>query len=659
MPDSLKPLVWSICGSVGLFVGLMLALSNTYHIGRAAEAIYCVVPPDGPPGPFAVCDQVFSTIQQAVDTAVGGEEIWVATGVYTGVQTRNGVTQLVYLDKDVTIRGGYTTPFDTPPDSIANPTILDAQQQGRVIYVVTDTVATIAAVDVTGGDASGLGGVPNSSLGWGGGVFGINVTVTISHSFIYSNIAETMPDFFGSVAGFGGGVAFRNSHVTLLNNTIRHNTASREGQGVGGGVAMENSTFYLSHNWLLSNTALITTSHDVVVGFGGGLALGNSKGEFHNNRIAHNIATENGGGGWGGGVYVEQGFSPSERSDILFDANLIERNVSLVRPRTGVNSSLGEGGGILLYNAEWMSHTAVVTMVNNLIQYNTGALTAGFGLGGGLFAINRSDAFTLTFENNDVVGNVALAQGQGVFPGGLVGGLVVGGVSARLENNRFISNTAVISGSYGQAAALYVQAGQFTQRNDIVRGNVGNAGGGGGNSIIFDLTEALLTNVVIADNGDGDDSEAVYIGGSDVTLLQSTIARNRGDGALYVEDPAALVENRSSMVTVTNAVLVSHTVGLEVRDGNTAVMNGILWYNTPIAVSSGPGAIVTVTNQITGDPKFAADGYHITAGSAAIRMGVPAGVTLDIDGEGRPLLTPSLGVDEYWPYKQYLPFLHH
>jgi hypothetical protein len=65
-------------------------------------------------------------------------------------------------------------------------------------------------------------------------------------------------------------------------------------------------------------------------------------------------------------------------------------------------------------------------------------------------------------------------------------------------------------------------------------------------------------------------------------------------------------------------------------------------------------AVVTITGQVIGDPLFAADGYHITAGSAAIGRGVPTRLQVDIDNEGRPL-APALGADEYWAAKVYLP----
>jgi hypothetical protein len=52
---------------------------------------------------------------------------------------------------------------------------------------------------------------------------------------------------------------------------------------------------------------------------------------------------------------------------------------------------------------------------------------------------------------------------------------------------------------------------------------------------------------------------------------------------------------------------------------------------------------------------FATDGYHLTVGSVAIGRGVFSGVTTDIDGEGRPSTNPSLGADEFWPFKRYFP----
>jgi hypothetical protein len=63
-----------------------------------------------------------------------------------------------------------------------------------------------------------------------------------------------------------------------------------------------------------------------------------------------------------------------------------------------------------------------------------------------------------------------------------------------------------------------------------------------------------------------------------------------------------------------------------------------------------------VQNQFTGDPAFAAGGYHLTAVSTAIDAGLNAGVLTDVDGDPRPIgALPDLGADEAWPTSVFLP----
>lgn len=64
-----------------------------------------------------------------------------------------------------------------------------------------------------------------------------------------------------------------------------------------------------------------------------------------------------------------------------------------------------------------------------------------------------------------------------------------------------------------------------------------------------------------------------------------------------------------------------------------------------------------VTNELTGEPAFADDGYHLTEGSAAIDKGVNAGIASDIDGEARPQRAGfDFGADEL-PFEVYLPIV--
>jgi uncharacterized repeat protein (TIGR01451 family) len=87
-------------------------------------------------------------------------------------------------------------------------------------------------------------------------------------------------------------------------------------------------------------------------------------------------------------------------------------------------------------------------------------------------------------------------------------------------------------------------------------------------------------------------------------------------------------------------------VGITVARGNSAILNGVLWHGN--TVNTGGSGTITVSNAHTGNPAFAADGYHLTTSSAAIDQGVTAGVTSDIDGDPRPMgHGVDLGADEF------------
>jgi hypothetical protein len=122
----------------------------------------------------------------------------------------------------------------------------------------------------------------------------------------------------------------------------------------------------------------------------------------------------------------------------------------------------------------------------------------------------------------------------------------------------------------------------------------------------------------------------------------------QGDGsALYVTG-YQYFEPGPGLVALTSTILVSHSIGISVTGRYTFTGNGLLWFSTPITISRAAPAIVMMQNQYEGDPVFASDGYHLTAGSAAIDRGVDTGVLTDIDGQPRPQgVAPDLGADEY------------
>lgn len=115
--------------------------------------------------------------------------------MYTGVSARpvpsgypapppgNLITQVVYISRTVTVRGGYTTAngFAGPPDPLANPTTLDAGRQGRVLFISGDISPTIEGLRITGGNATGLRGQGSVNVHVGGGMYVYTATATISN----------------------------------------------------------------------------------------------------------------------------------------------------------------------------------------------------------------------------------------------------------------------------------------------------------------------------------------------------------------------------------------------------------------------------------------------------------------------------------------------
>ncbi len=465
-----------------------------------------------------------SSVQAAVDAAGDGDVIKVAGGTYTGVSARAGVTQMVYISKTVTVRGGYTPANWTVPDPSANPSLLDAQGQGRVFYVTGDPSAgpgqaisvTIAGLRITGGDAAGLGGDPWMKRDTGGGVYAVaQARVTLADNCVFGNSADN-----------GGGMGVFSTTVTLLDNQIYGNAATAS----GGGVYAVNAPEEHAHG--------ITVT---IVG----------------NRVFSNTAAR------GGGMYVEN------RAYTVDDCP--GSVVAVVADNQVFGNAAAQGGGVLLYNS------------------------------------------ATTFTGNTITTNTALYAGGGLYAGH---DLICAGGSDEFAGNTFAANTA----GYGGGLYLYLRGSTF--RNTVVIDNRADIAGGG-----------------------------MYPIGSTSHWLHSTIARNGGSGVWATWSFGTMIV--PTQVTLTNSIIVSQTVGVTMTGDRTApwsidtlVLDGVLWSGNGTNITA--TGLVTVTRAYTGDPVFAADGYHLAAGSAAIDRGACAGVGTDIDGEPRsPIAGCDLGADEF------------
>jgi parallel beta-helix repeat protein len=366
---------------ISLILGLGLTLALLWLLGDSTPSAHAVSPHYVASDCTGVPAPCHTSIQEAVDAAVPGDEILVASGVYTDVNVRprnditttGVVTQVVYISKTVTVRGGYNADFSTwDPDTYS--TTLDVQGQGRVVYITGDISPTIEGLRVTGGNATELGSVWNENTG--GGMYVITATTTISNNWVFSNTAE-----------HGGGLFLSSSAATLSANTVMSNTADYN----GGGLSMWYSDARLSENTLASNNC----SNN-----GGGLYLFRSDATLSRNTITGNTASD-----WGGGLCLQA-------SEAMLRDNIITANVSgnkggglrlLSSPAT-LNNNIVSGNTAYSGGGLNMSHSHA-TLNGNIVTANAAVY------GGGLL-LWMSDA---TIVNNFVADNQANAMGSGLY----------------------------------------------------------------------------------------------------------------------------------------------------------------------------------------------------------------------------------------------------
>lgn len=385
--------------TVSLVVGLALTLVLTLLIGQFTpvrgdpDVLY--VAPGGDCHGASPC---YASVQAAVDVADSGDEIRVAAGIYTGVSAREGVTQVVYVSQTVTIRGGYTTDNWTASDPDANLTTLDAEGQGRVLYLADDVTPTVEGLRITGGDASGLSG---GYWGWdcGGGVYVDHgsTAVQLNNNQVFSNAAY-----------LGGGICLYYGAATLRGNEIFLNTAA---EGSGGGLWLDRT-----EGVVLDSNAVFSNSAEQ----GGGAYLYSGSGAFlKGNVVESNVVDFN-----GAGLYVDS-------NDATLEDNIIRGNVVSVGGPNWWNG----GGGLQMRISD-------AVLVNNAVVDNESAAATGGGIkirGGSVHMLHN------TFARNSA------EDGSGIE---ILAEPNWGGCNLVLTNTILVSHTVGISVTGGNTVTV-------------------------------------------------------------------------------------------------------------------------------------------------------------------------------------------------------------
>ncbi|NOZ29077.1 MAG: hypothetical protein GXP39_13640 [Chloroflexi bacterium] len=296
-----------------------------------------------------------------------------------------------------------------------------------------------------------------------------------------------------------------------------------------------------------------------------------------------------------------------------------------------------KGKGRVLYVSGYIRLTVQDLHITGGDATGLGGDPWGNDAGGGIFV----HISTVTLRNLTIHDNQAY-RGGGVFLNSS------GGVySAHIEGCSILSNTA------DSGAGLYLLGGYDRLERNIIRANRATWGGGG---LFFNDSRAtLVNNVIIGNRAVSDEGAGAFVYSAFPHWLHTTLANNSGKSGVFVDNTG--FPSDSSQVVMTNTIISGHSAGIKLstRKANTVTLTATLWHGNATNWT-GPGAIVHTLDR-SGDPAFAADGYHLTRNSAAIDAGVDAGVTVDVDGGRRPRKGCDVGADEYPMHRMYAPVI--
>jgi len=379
--EALRAKRWAWVGILGVFLAAGVVHAGTvYYVDADATGL----------ANGTSWTDAFTHVQDALDAATGGDEVWVAEGAYEEhIVMKNGVGLYGGFDATETSRDqrdwaahhsiltGGGGPFPAPPI------------QGAVI-VIKDLAGPDTRVDgftITGGHGYHGGGIHivgsgpiithnlitnNRTDGAGAGIsiWGFKTTEPVAYPVATRN--TIVENYSVNDEGDGGGIAVINSAPEITWNIIARNEATRN----GGGIACWRTHMpHIANNYILANSASVPLdANDTPAESTGGGGIFASATDldgrpindaFSAPIIVSNVIAAN-GGNQGAGV-------------CLVDSTLVYLGVAKV-----LNNTIAANSGSGLY---WTNSSP--EMRNNIITGNTwGAEKGIIGTTGGTFEYN-------------------------------------------------------------------------------------------------------------------------------------------------------------------------------------------------------------------------------------------------------------------------------
>jgi hypothetical protein len=524
----------------------------------------------------------FKTLNEAVNAALSGDEIWVKAGTYNILVPMN-------LAKAIKIYGGFAGGETSwsQRNWLTNVTTVDGQNTADPCFNVT-TEATIDGLKITRCINYGIHTSSPASLtiencnfyqNNGVGIYTALGTATIN-SCIFSENSNT-----STVAG--GGIYNYQSLITVTNSTFTDNHSSYPIYGKGGAITIWSGSATISNSSFTGNTA---------VSVGGAIYTDQGPGEPACNVTITNCSFS-GNSGYDGGALYNAG-SSTTISNSTFNTNSCTSSGGAIRNLSTLNINL------------------------STLSQNTGYYGAGI--------YNTS---SLNINSTDLSDNTTGLYGEGA-------GIYSEGGSLNIRRSRFLKNKAGTTSGSGGGVCVY-QSSPFSIVDSKFIGNTAyDSGGGLYYGDFAALPEIKITNSIFAGNSvELRDGGGISLSGSSpVTIANSTLFGNKVNdsfgrgGGILTYNPLALA----------NSILWGNTANSDpqIRDdsGGSLVVNYSDIDQNGFVGSNGNTRENPKFMDVSGtDPANWNLGLQplspcIDAGNNAL---VPAGTLTDIDGNPR------------------------
>jgi uncharacterized repeat protein (TIGR01451 family) len=341
---------------------------------------------------------VHRDLQAAIDAAPANGTVKVA-GYCGGMHTRNNLQQIAYIDKPLTLRGGYAPNQWSLAGAATYPTTLDAFEAGRVMWVTEGLAVTVQDLKLTNGrvltSGAGISAQTNSALTLRS-VQLINNTTTGGSGgglFASGTLNADQTQFIGNQAFSYGGGAGVSGAANITGGIFRDNAA-----GSGGGL-ISYRALALSGAQFIDNSA---------TDGGGVYAYGLEGGQIHvvNTLFARNAAVTN-----GAALHLFSGGASTSEGQILH--NTIVSATPGVAPAIyassgtiGINNTIIAGYATGIQQA----YSSVISQDYNLF-YNT--TPTGGTVSGGAHSLTGDPKFVGPNQDNYhlLVGSPAIDHG--------------------------------------------------------------------------------------------------------------------------------------------------------------------------------------------------------------------------------------------------------